>query len=368
MMTLRFTLLCMTAVFTSQATLWAQSGNIGEQGNIGKQKSVGASAVANNDLKESDFCKSLTAGKFILPAKEGFWNWGMAPIYDAQGQLHIFNSRIPLKGKLGMGLWQYKSKIDHYVADSIEGPYKLVDTPFESDIKTYHNPQVSKIGDTYVIVFMTKANERKVKQSIGMATATSLNGPWVENPNNPIIRPILGTPNAKHASNPSLLVDREGKFRIYYKSMSSNSKFREISLAIADKLEGPYVDSKSNPLIGYKDAERDIEDPYAFFYRDSYYMLLEDRMDVASLLAGNPSEKPDLGGMRPGLLYKSKDGIKWERPEIGFKTVKHYFGKVLTRSERPNILWKDGHPEYLFLANHDYENAGFYLKINGWDP
>ena len=319
-------------------------------------------------IQESAFAKSLVPGKFILPPKAGWWNWGMAPIYDDQGRLHILNSAIPFKGETGMGFWKSKSTINHYVADSIEGPYTLVDTPFSSDERTYHNPQISKVGDTYVLVFLMKSVEKGSLQSIGMATAKSLDGPWTENPNNPIVRPTPETPNAAHASNPSFLVDREGKFRIYYKSMSKGSKFREISLAIADKLEGPYVDCSDNPLISFKNFERDIEDPYAFFYKDKYYMIVEDRMDVAGALSGTPAANARPGGNRPGLLFTSEDGIQWSRPEFSYNTVEHYFEKELTRSERPHILWKEGEPEYLFLANHEHDNAGFYLKIDNWKP
>ena len=137
-------------------------------------------------------------------------------------------------------------------------------------------------------------------------------------------------------------------------------------MAIADQIDGPYVDCPENPLISYKDMERDIEDPYAFFYRDTYYMIVEDRMDVASVLSGKPSPRPRPGGNRPGLLFKSKDGIHWERPEFSYNTDAHYFGKELSRTERPHILWKDGKPEYLFLANHGSREAGFYLKIENW--
>ena len=329
---------------------------------------VGQSQTSTEPIKESAFGKSLVAGKFILPAKEGWWNWGMAPIYSPDGRLHIFNSAIPYKGQKGMGYWQSKSIINHYVGDSVEGPFELQGTAFSSDQRTYHNPQISKVGDTYVLVFLWKSVEQGSLQSIGMATAKSLNGPWTENPNNPIIRPTKGTPNADHASNPTFLVDRDGKFRIYYKSMSANSKLREISVAIADKLEGPYIDSPKNPLISYKNIDRDIEDPYAFFYQDTYYMIVEDRMDIASALGGNPTDNPKKGGNRPGLIYQSKDGINWSRPQLSYNTDAHYFGKELSRSERPHILWKEGKPEYLFLANHGSHEAGFYLKIKDWTP
>ena len=330
--------------------------------------SVCAAGTTGLAIEKSSFCKSLVPGRFILPAKKGWWNWGMAPIYDEAGKLHVFNSSIPYKGSTGMGYWSTKSIINHYVADSVEGPFELVDAAFSSESATYHNPQISKVGDTYVLVFLWKPATPESLQSIGMATAKSLYGPWTENPNNPIIKPVAGTPNAAHASNPSFLVDRDGKFRIYYKSMSEGSEFREISLAIADQLEGPYLDCHDNPLIGFKHLRRDIEDPYAFFYKDRYYMILEDRMDVAGALGGetDPLKEVPRGGMRPGLLFESSDGIHWSKPKLGYDTDAAYFGVELSRSERPHILWKSGEPEYLFLANHGSKEAGFYLSINDW--
>jgi hypothetical protein len=65
---------------------------------------------------------------------------------------------------------------------------------------------------------------------------------------------------------------------------------------------------------------------------------------------------------------ESNDGIHWGRPEIGYLTDEHYFGRELSRSERPHILWKEGQPEYLFLANHGSNEAGFFLKVEGWTP
>ena len=316
-------------------------------------------------IKESSFCKSLKAGKYILPAKEGWWNWGMAPIYDEEGKLHIFNSCIPYSGS-----WSRQSVINHYIADSVEGPYRLVKTAFKSDATTYHNPQISKVGDTYVLVFLRNPSAEDRSQSIGLATAKSLNGPWTESPHSPVIKPsgIPGSPNATHASNPTFLVDADGKYRVYYKSMSDRQdKRRTISLAIADKIEGPYVDYPSNPLISYEDIGLDIEDPYVLYYQGTYYMIVEDRLNVRAALEGvKPVGRTRPGGNRPGLLYTSKDGITWDRPEIGYNTNSHYFNEKLSRTERPHILWKDGKPEYLFLTDHGTRTAGFYLKIENW--
>ncbi|WP_158973981.1 glycoside hydrolase family protein [Cellulophaga sp. L1A9] len=321
-------------------------------------------------IKESSFSKSLVPGKFILEAEDGWWNWGMAPIYDESGKLHVFMSTIPNNGR-----WISDSKIVHYVADRPEGPYTFVDTTFSSNSASYHNPQVSKVGDTYVLVYLLKDKLKpRIQQEIGIATTKSLNEPWIESPHNPIIKASGNMDEATiiHASNPTFLVDEDGKYRIYYKSVTDKhepKQFREISLAMSDQIEGPYENYKENPLISYADKGLDIEDPYAFYYKGMYYMIVEDRMDVKSMLEGHPTpiEKIKLGGNRPGLIYQSKDGINWGIPEIGYKTNSHYFNQELARSERPNILWKDGKPEYLFLACHDKDpTAGYFLKIEGW--
>lgn len=318
-------------------------------------------------IKESTFVKSLQAGKFILPAEEGWWNWCMAPIYDEKGKLHVFMSTIP-----NDGVWNANSKIVHYTANSPKGPYKFVDTTFASNTATYHNPQISKVGDTYVLVYLWKESDTPgINQSIGIATTKSLDEPWKESIYNPIIKPSFQSesPRAVHASNPTFLVDKNGKYRIYYKSISDQKPYmRTISLAMAENIEGPYKDYKENPIISYEDLGLDVEDPYAFYYNNKYYMILEDRMAIKDALEGNqlPDEDIKRGGNRPGLIYESEDGISWERPQIGYQTNSFYFGGELSRTERPHILWKDGKPECLFLANHGSEEAGFFLKIVDW--
>ena len=177
--------------------------------------------------------------------------------------------------------------------------------------------------------------------------------------------------NINHASNPTLLVDEDGKYRIYYKSMTDKydgASYREISLAISEHIEGPYKNHPDNPLISYEHLGLDIEDPYAFYYKGTYYMIVEDRMAVRDALEGNPLPASEIrpGGNRPGLIYTSKDGINWGTPEIGYQTNTFYFNEELSRTERPHILWKDEKPEYLFLANHGSREAGFFLKIENW--
>lgn len=316
-------------------------------------------------IEESAFVKSMTPKNFILPSAEGTWTWGMAPIYDEQGKVHVFNSIIPKKGG-----WIRNSKIAHWVAEKPEGPYELLGDVFVSDEVSYHNPQISKVGDTYVLVFLHNRHkdENGSKQEVGIATAKSLSGPWTESPHNPVLSANKG--NGNHASNPTFVVTPDGEYRIYHKTfnLKGGAPLREISLATSDKIEGPYSVSEKSPVLTYADKGIDIEDPYAFFYNGMYYMILEDRKNVKGMLEGEREAKEKSGGYRPGLIYQSKDGIDWGIPKVGYQTNEAYFGHTLARSERPSILWKDGKPDYLYLACHDEDStAGYVLKIDGWE-
>ncbi len=334
---------------------------------------IGGMSKLNAAVEVSAFCRSHVPGTCIIEAQKGYWNWGMAPIYDGKGKLHVFNSVIPKKGS-----WVKHSKIAHYTADKPEGPYTFVEDTFSSDEASYHNPQVSKVGDIYVLVFLLNRyrDENGSRQEVGIATTRSLDGPWTESPHNPIIR-ASGTmrgANIVHASNPSFVAAPDGTYRIYYKSMTDRYRrrqaIREISLAVSNTIEGPYENCAQNPLISYMDHKLDIEDPYAFYYKGMYYMIVEDRQGVKNMLEGNPipADRIRKGGYRPGLIYKSKDGIDWGIPEVGYQTNKVYFGAKLARSERPHILWKDGKPECLFLACHDHtRSAGYFLRIENWE-
>lgn len=323
-------------------------------------------------LEVSSFCRAQVPGDYILEAEDGFWTWGMAPIYDNEGKLHIFNSIIPTNGS-----WIKHSKIGHWIADRPEGPYTFLDDVFVSDDASYHNPQISKVGDTYVLVFLLNRHksENGSRQEVGIATASSPYGPWTESPLNPVVPASgkMGGFNVVHASNPTFVVTPEGKYRIYYKSMTDRypirKGFREISFAESDQIEGPYVNYEGNPVISYIEQKVDIEDPYAFYYNGMYYMIVEDRQGVQNLLSGAPIPADQLrkGGYRPGLIYQSEDGIVWGEPKIGYQTNEIYFGEKLARSERPGILWKDGKPECLFLACHDGKpTAGYFVRIKDW--
>ena len=299
-------------------------------------------------------------------------NWCMAPMYDDNDKMHLYYCRWPKSGR-----WTSDAQIVHTTAPVPEGPYANKRVIFADDEKSYFNPQLSKVGDTYILVYAyVKRNEKnKFRQKIAIATAKSLDGPWKQSSHNPVIAPqeIPGREVLLHASNPTFVRAKDGQFRIYFKSSYDDHPppyLRTISLATSENIDGPYMLHEVNPLIDYTDKLVDIEDPYAFYYKDKYYMILEDRMNVAEAVAYD--RKPDdrqPGGWRPGLIYESKDGIVWSLPQIGYQQNSYYFDEETRRFERPHILWKAGKPEYIFFAldGGKYNaSSGAFLKIENW--
>lgn len=330
------------------------------------------SSCSDHTLKESTFCKSLKPVGRILEDSE-WTNWDMAPIYDEEGKVHLFIGRWQKNAS-----WLKSAQIVHALADDPGGPYTILDTVFHCDTISFYNPQINKIGDTYVLVYAYKISSApNLQQMVGLATSFSLYGPWKMSEYNPAIGPSFkpGSANCLHASNPTFFRDPSEKYRIYYKSISDvpdNPHLRTVSLAISENIEGPYINHPDNPLISYVEYGIDIEDPYAFFYKGIYYMILEDRRGVIDLLEGREIKLDEIkdGGWRPGLIYKSDDGISWGRPEIGYNTNAFYFDEPVKRFERPHILWKNGKPDYLFLALEDGKyglGTGAVLKIDEWE-
>ena len=77
----------------------------------------------------------------------------------------------------------------------------------------------------------------------------------------------------------------------------------------------------------------------------------------------------DMGVIHPhvGLMVESEDGINWSAPKLGYGDSSIYFGGKVERFERPQILMKDGKPEYLFLAlmgGRYNTSSGAVLKID----
>jgi hypothetical protein len=286
--------------------------------------------------------------------------WGSTPIRDDEGTTHLFCARWP--GKIPFDqAWRRYSEIAHYVAPRPEGPFTYVDTIGKGVGKGwnavgYHNPNIRQVGDKYAIVFISNDGGPRhgPNQRIGMMTADHLNGPWglVPDETKPLLSPPDDTKIWCHGSgcgvnNPSLLPLPNGKFHLYFKAQSNRGKGVSMGVAIADRLEGPYVIQK-DPITA---NDRTIEDGYAFIWRDHVCLMTTDNHGIL-----------ERGG---GLIWVSKDGINFEeRPLSGYhhlggfylknhrpKNIKHHY-TAQTKFERPQLLLdKHGEPAYLYCPS-----------------
>lgn len=306
---------------------------------------------------------------------EDWYVWCNSPIAGPDGKIHLFFSRWPASKK--MGGWINSSEIAHAVADKPEGPYEYVETVLAPrgagfwDATTCHNPHIQYVDGKYCLFFMGNSNGKTNTKRIGLATASSLNGPW-ERPDKPLLEAgAEGAWDDHCTTNPAFLKHPSGQYWLYYKSWNNNDYYnstdpvirgnRKYGLAIADKLEGPYVRYAGNPVIDYskRGGNRQFEDAFVWHDKNGFKMLARD-MGIYDHEAG--------------LYIESADGIKWNEPLIAYKALNAYKKeppapahlKRYGRLERPQILFLNGKPAYLFTAAQGgkYMNASsFIFKI-----
>jgi hypothetical protein len=303
--------------------------------------------------------------------------WGSSPIWGNDDKVHVFSARIPLAS--GFHVWWATSEIAHYVADKPEGPFSLVevilkpgDSPEGSwDSGTQHNPTITKIDDLFVLCYhssMGTVNDRKRSSiRIGMMTATDINGPWTKlgmmlNPPTTEESNVVSREHYGFTDNPSLVRHPDGRFFLYYRIKFPGLEGKNTyGVAIADKLEGPYVHHTdrvvNNPTY--------IEDPYVFVYKGLFYMLITD------------NEKDQ------GLLLTSEDGLHFNYNEgQGFGLISDYMtAEQLPTNEkdrprgffeRPQLLIKDGIPTHFFTPcgigdGEELKTRCYLLAIKGDD-
>ncbi len=290
----------------------------------------------------------------VAISEPGYHIWGTSPVWGEDGKVHLFVARWPEQYQVNPG-WRSHSEIAHYVGDSPEGPFQFSEVALKGtgtdtwDKFAPHNPHIQKIGHQYVLLYIANDNPNQPphpsNQNIGMATADSPYGPWTKvNEGMPLLTPpdngSYWNYQAKNGVvNPALLVYK-GAYYLYFKSQNS-----KMGLAIAEKLEGPYVQMP----FPVTDNDKTIEDGYAFMYEGDICLLTTDNHGTIKT-----------GG---GILWRSKNGIQFERYEAGFNLIneypdakitnpKWYYGpKDRIKFERPQMLLKEGKPQYLYLAS-----------------
>ena len=300
----------------------------------------------------------------------GYTIWGTSPIVGDDGKIHLFVARWP--GNKVDPSWRTHSEIAHYVGESPEGPFTFSEVAIKGDInndkegiapcnsaihkvknsKVYapHNPAIHKVDSLYALFYIVNdgIEEHPSNQYICLAVSKSLYGPWEKSGDN---GKILAPPNnpdywnykaSNGVNNPAFLQHPDGGYFLYFKSEKAR-----MGLAVAENLEGPYVQMPFPVTVN----DRNIEDGYAFMYKENFALLTTDNHGMI-----------ESGG---GILWTSDDGIHFDTYEKGFhrindytdvdmkKVAVHYGPKdrSYAKFERPQVLLKEGKPWYLYVPS-----------------
>lgn len=276
-----------------------------------------------------------------------------------------------------MSGWINGCEIAHAVADTPDAPFEFVETVLAPrggdawDATTCHNPHIQKIDNKYCLFYMGNSNGKTNTKRIGLATADSLYGPW-RRPDQPLLQPgEEGAWDDHCTTNPAFIKNNDGKYWLYYKSWNSKEYEnatgpirgnRKYGLAIADTLEGPYIKSKHNPILGFsaRGNNEQLEDAFVWLENGKFKMLARDM---------------GFYNHEVGLYLESNDGFQWSHPEIAYQPLKAYvteaappsYLKRYGRLERPQLLIRNGRPSYLFTAAQGGPygtSTAFIFKIN----
>jgi len=322
----------------------------------------------------AEFAKKLSAVGRILEM-EDWYVWGTSPIYGPDRSVHVFFSRWPAAKK--MGGWINSSEIAHAVSDKPEGPYRFVSTVLAPrgegywDGTTCHNPHIQFVDGKYCLFYMGNSNRKTDTKRVGLAWSDSLYGPW-ERLDAPLLEPSGEEAWDNHCTtNPSFIKHPDGQYWLYYKSWNSSEYYnsdhpsvrgnRKYGLAVADNLFGPYTKHPSNPVVDFSTREGNAQLEDAFIYHEGgkFKMLARDM---------------GFFDHEVGLFLESNDGLSWSEPLIAYFNMKHYRDeppapdhlKRYGRLERPQLLFDNGKPVYLFTASQggNYMNSSaFVLRI-----
>jgi hypothetical protein len=229
---------------------------------------------------------------------------------------HMFASRWP--EQYGLGGWTKYSEIVRASSNNLYGPYKFEEVVIQKreghwDNDRAHNPKIVKAGNTYVLYYISSANET------GYAYSSSITGPWTR------IDSV-----AMPFSNPAPLVKKDGS--VYVFGRKSINDIRIAQGYIAPSFNAPYtlLNGGKNLLPG----NNQLEDPTIWWASNQYNVILSDfRGDVT-------------GTNKNGAQYYSNDGIHYNlvsKDAVYTKTVIYDDGTSTTfrRRERPFVYADD---------------------------
>lgn len=158
---------------------------------------------------------------------------------DTDGRYYLYHVRFNNGNYIWAGEYDMeKGKIKpNSLKQVLENDQSWEDTGTFESAPIMEGPTVIKLKDTYYLFY--SANHFQSKDyAVGYATSKSPMGPWIKNPDNPIINSsIVGEPGAGHGD---VFIDNHGEYKYVYHVHNSDSvvsprKTRIISLNLTPR-------------------------------------------------------------------------------------------------------------------------------------
>jgi len=280
-------------------------------------------------------CAAVKGSGFAM---DDYFVWGGSVIKVGE-EYHLFASRWPIKTEFPKG-YRAHSEIVRAVAPRATGPYQFQEIVIGKreagkwDSAMAHNPAIYQTGDTFVLYYIG-SDEGSAYRQIGLATAPSVTGPWTRR-DQPL---ALGVES--DANNPSACFESDGSVKLIWRT-----KDLRVCISQAASYPGPYTLVNSNV---WPDAK--LEDFFFFRQKDGYHVICEDNVGKVS------------GHERWGVHLFSEDGITgwktWPVPVVYDHTIRWTDGGefIPKRRERPWLLFEKGEITHLFTAVYDGEHT-----------
>ena len=242
---------------------------------------------------------------------EGYILW-CPSVIKVGNTYHMFASRWP--EQYGLAGWTKYSEIVRATSDNLYGPYTFQEVVLQKregywDNDRAHNPKIVKASNTFVLYYISSANET------GYAYSSSVTGPWTR------IDSV-----AMPFSNPAPLVQKDGSLYVFGRKSVNNIRIAQAYTAPAFNAKYALLNEGKNLLPGMNQ----LEDPTIWWASNQYNVILSDFGGEAT------------GVKKNGAQYYSTDGIHYQlvsNESIYTKTVNYDDGTTYTfrRRERPFV-------------------------------
>ena len=242
---------------------------------------------------------------------EGFILW-CPTVIKVDKTYHMFASRWP--EQYGLAGWTTYSEIVRATSNNLFGPYTFQEVVIQKrpgywDNDRAHNPKIVKAGKTFVLYYISSANET------GYAYSNSITGPWTRVDSLPM--PF---------SNPAPLVKKDGIIYVFGRKAVNDIRIAQAYTAPAFNASYTILNEGKNLLPG----KNQLEDPTIWWASNQYNVILSD-------LRGDAT-----GVNKNGAQYYSTDGIEYKlvsKESVYTKTVTYDDGSSFTfrRRERPFV-------------------------------